>query len=101
MLVLFGQLLAVFENERSANGEKWTERTCRVLVRANVTDVRLSPRFDADALPAEGEPVALQVSVKAYNNRAGEPRHQLTAWEVVSAEVPESTRPLVAASGRA
>lgn len=86
MNILTGTVLAVADNPREYNGERWTERVLHILDGVHSIPVTLlranggRPAFDESALPAKGETVALEVWPRGGGNK----RVYFTAVRVLS-----------------
>jgi hypothetical protein len=75
MLMLTGQVLAVADNPREYNGERWTERVLHLLDGVHSMQITLlranngRPAFDESALPDKGETVTLEVWSRGGGNK--------------------------------
>lgn len=70
-----------YSRENPKNGNKWVETVIRLFDGRTVQLVRVASvdKFRG-ALPRENEAVALEVGVRAYVDKSGNPGYQLTAF---------------------
>lgn len=83
MILVDGTFLGQIEREREWQGEQWTETTAKLFGGKDMHYVRLGRGVTPADLPAEGDRVAFECSIKPYVTKAGKPGYELTAWAVV------------------
>lgn len=79
-LLLLGKVLDVSDERRGKPGNEFVVTMVSLMVgKARIERVELAREFQG-ARPAEGDEVALQVSVRAFSGQRG-PGYSFTAWE--------------------